>query len=168
MENITPILIIIAAIVISLVGVIGCVLPVLPGPVISFGAVLLVKFATDIPVSNQFLLVTGIITALVTIIDTVLPIYMPKKFGSSTVGILGATLGLIIGLFFPPVGFIIGPFLGALLFEYIKKRNPADAFVAGIGSFFGFMMGTVIKITLSMAITAWLIFKTLIPAIVTL
>jgi hypothetical protein len=90
---------------------------------------------------------------------------MPRKFGSSTLGIMGATVGLIVGLFFPPFGFIIGPFIGALLFEYIKKQNAADAIIAGFGSFFGFMVGTVLKISIAVAITAWLIFKALIPAI---
>jgi len=165
MENITPILIILAAITFSLIGIAGCVLPIIPGPVISYGCLLLVKFTTDITVSNQLLLVTGIICAVVTIADTILPIYMPRKFGSSTLGVMGATAGLIVGLFFPPFGFIIGPFIGALLFEYIKKRNTADAIVAGIGSFFGFMVGTVLKISIAVAITAWLIFKALIPSI---
>ncbi len=165
MENITPILIIITAIIISLVGVIGCVLPVLPGPLISFGAMLLVKFATEIPVSNQLLLIFGIITLVITVTDTVLPIYMPKKFGSSGTGIFGATLGLIIGLFFPPAGFIIGPFIGALLGEFLKTRDTSSALVAGIGTFIGFMLGTILKLGLSVVITGWLIIKALVPAI---
>lgn len=165
METITPILIIIAAIIISLVGVVGCVLPVLPGPLISFAAVLLVKFATDIPVSSNLILIFGIITLIVTITDSVLPIYMPKKFGSSGMGILGATLGLIIGLFFPPAGFIIGPFIGALCGEFVKTKNTADSLVAGIGTFIGFMLGTVLKLGLSVVITGWLVMGALLPAI---
>lgn len=165
MENFTPILIVATAIIISLVGIIGCIVPVLPGPVFSFAAVLLVKFTTDIPVTNQLLLVFGIITAIVTVVDTILPIYMPKKFGSSKMGIFGATLGLIIGLFLPPLGFIIGPFIGALAGEFLKTKNTANSLVAGIGTFIGFMLGTVLKLGLSMAITAWLIVKALVPAI---
>lgn len=165
MEHLTPILIIIAAIIVSLVGVIGCILPVLPGPLISFASVLLVKFATDIPVSNSLLLVFGIITLIVTLTDTILPIYMPKKFGSSGMGIFGATLGLIIGLFFPPVGFIIGPFIGALCGEFVKTKKTADSLVAGIGTFIGFMLGTVLKLVLSVVITGWLIARVLLPTI---
>jgi hypothetical protein len=165
METIIPILIAAAAIIISLVGIIGCIVPVLPGPLISFGALLLVRFTTDIAVSNQLLLVFGVITAIVTVVDTVLPIYMPKKFGSSKTGIFGATLGLIIGLFFPPFGFIIGPFIGALAGEFLKTRNTANSLVAGIGTFIGFMLGTVLKLGLSMSITAWLIVRALVPAI---
>ena len=113
------IIIAIIATMISLIGIAGCILPVLPGPLISYGSLLLVKFSTNAQIANQTLIIFGIITAIVTVADTVLPIYMPKKFGSSTLGILGATLGLIAGLFFPPFGFIIGPFIGALLFEYL-------------------------------------------------
>ena len=159
----TEIIVAIIAILISLAGIAGCILPVLPGPLISYGSLLLVKFATNAPIPNQILLIFGIITVIVTITDTVLPIYMPKKFGSSSLGIIGATIGLIAGLFFPPLGFIIGPFIGALLFEYFKKRKAADAFVAGIGTFIGFMVGTVLKIAISIAITAYLFIKVLIP-----
>jgi len=165
MENIIPILIVVAAITISIVGIIGCVLPILPGPIISFAALLLVKFTTEIPVSNKLLLILGIITTIVSILDYILPLYMPKKFGSSNWGIAGATIGLIIGLFFPPFGFILGPFLGAMACEYYTKRQAADALVAGLGSFFGFMIGTVMKIGISVVITGWLIIKALIPAI---
>ncbi len=164
MENITLILIIVVAIIISLVGVVGCVLPVLPGPLISFGAVLLVKFTTEIPVSQQLLMIFGTITLVVTIIDTILPLYMPKKFGSSGMGIFGATLGLIIGLFFPPVGFIVGAFIGALCGEFVKTKDTASSLVAGLGTFIGFMLGTVLKLGLSVTITGWLILKALLPA----
>jgi len=160
-----PVLIVSIAIVISLIGVVGCLLPVLPGPLLCYAALLLVRFTTDIPVAWQLLALFGGITAIVLVLDTVLPLYMPRKFGSSGWGIAGATVGLIIGLFFPPIGFIIGPFIGALAFEYYKCRNAADAIVAGIASFFGFMIGTVIKIALCLAITGWLIVRALIPAI---
>ena len=161
----TEIIIAIIAIIISLLGIAGCILPILPGPLISYGSLLMVKFATDTQISNQILIIFGLTTAIVTVADTVLPIYMPKRFGSSALGVIGATIGLIAGLFFPPFGFIIGPFIGALLFEYFKKKNAAEAFVAGIGSFFGFMVGTVLKIALSITITAYLVIKVLIPLI---
>ncbi|MFO7937942.1 MAG: DUF456 domain-containing protein [Kiritimatiellia bacterium] len=168
MENIIPIFIILVAIIISLTGIMGCILPVLPGPLISFAAMLLVCFTTDIPVSTQLLVTLGIITALVTVVDNLLPLYMPKKFGSSGMGVFGAACGLIIGLFFPPSGFIIGPFIGALLGEFVKTKNSADSFIAGIGTFIGFMLGTVLKLGLSMIITGWLIIKALLPAIASL
>ncbi len=163
--DLLQLLIIGIAIIISLIGVVGCLLPVLPGPLLSYAALLLVRFATDIPVSWQLLAVFGAVTLFVSVVDTILPLYMPKKFGSSGWGITGATVGLLIGLFLPPLGFIIGPFIGALAFEYAKSRDAANAFVAGLGSFFGFMIGTVIKIALCLAVTGWLIVRALIPAI---
>ena len=93
---------------------------------------------------------------------------MPKKFGSSGWGITGASVGMLVGLFFPPFGFIIGPFLGAFALEYYKKRKAADAFIAGVGSFIGFMVGTVVKVGLCLAITGWLVVRALVPAIGTL
>jgi uncharacterized protein len=168
MNDIIPVGIVLLAIIISVIGIIGCILPVLPGPAISFAALLLVKFATDIPLRPGVLLIFGILALAVTLLDNLLPLYMPARFGSSGWGIAGATAGLIVGLFFPPLGFIVGPFLGAFALEYCKGRRAGDAFVAGVGSFVGFMVGTVVKIGLALAITGWLIVKALIPAVAAL
>ncbi len=160
--------IVLLAIVISLIGVIGCILPVLPGPAISFASLLLVKFAAGTAVSSRVLLIFGVITLGVSLLDNLLPLYMPRRFGSTGWGVAGATAGLIVGLFFPPFGFIVGPFLGAFAFEYSTKRKAGDAFVAGVGSFVGFMAGAVVKIALSLVITGWLIVNALIPAVAAL
>lgn len=155
----TLICIIAAATLLSLVGIVGCILPVVPGVLFSYGALLLVRFTTDIQISNKVLISLGVMTAVVSIVDTMLPIYLPKKFGSSSFGLAGATIGLIIGLFFPPLGLIVGPLIGAFVLEYLKTKKAGDALVAGIGSFFGFMIGTVLKIALSVTITAFIIIK---------
>ncbi|MDD2598528.1 MAG: DUF456 domain-containing protein [Kiritimatiellae bacterium] len=159
MENITVILIIAAAVLLSLFGIIGCILPAMPGVLFSYGALLLLWFTTDVQISNKVLIIFGLLTAVVSVVDTVLPIYLPKKFGSSSYGVAGATIGLIVGLFFPPLGLIIGPLIGAFALEYFKSRKAGDALVAGIGSFFGFMIGTVLKISLSVTITAFILIK---------
>ena len=152
-------LIILAAISLSLIGIAGCILPILPGPLFSYGALLLLRFATDLPVSNRILVIFGVLTVVVSVADTLLPIYLPKQFGSSSYGVAGAMFGLIAGLFFPPFGFIIGPLIGAFVLEYLKSRKAGDALVAGVGSFFGFMIGAVLKIALSITITAFIVIK---------
>lgn len=159
MENITLILIFSAAILLSVVGIVGCILPAMPGVLFSYGALLLVRFAADVPISNKVLIIFGVMTAVISIVDTILPIYLPKKFGSSSYGVAGATIGLLGGLFFPPLGLIVGPLIGAFALEYLKSRKAGDALVAGIGSFFGFMVGTVLKTALSITITAFIIIK---------
>jgi len=163
MEYLFTMLIVCAAIILSIVGIAGCVLPILPGPLISFAALLLIRFTTDIAISTEVLIFFGAATLLVTLIDNLLPIFMPFKFGSSGWGIFGAGCGFLLGLFFPPLGFIIGAFIGAIVMELLKKGMLGEALVAGIGSFIGFMVGTIAKVALSMAITGWLIVKALKP-----
>jgi uncharacterized protein len=163
MNEFLTLLIVSTAVLISLIGLLGCVLPILPGPVISFVALLLVKYTTDVEVSTRTLFFFGSLTVLVTLLDSILPIYMPRSFGASGWGVTGASAGLLIGLFFPPLGFIFGALIGAFLLEMIRQRGLVEALIAGLGSFIGFAIGTVAKVALAGAITGWLIFKALLP-----
>ena len=97
------------------------------------------------------------ITAAVTALDYVVPIYGTKKFGGTKRGVWGSTIGLLVGLFFfPPFGIIIGPFVGAFLGEMStgKTTNKA-ALRSAFGSFVGFLAGTLLKLIAS-AWMAWL------------
>jgi hypothetical protein len=144
------ILLLILGIVLIIGGIIGCILPILPGPPISYGGLLLVHFAEKWQFTAQTLLILGLITVLVTILDYFVPIWGTKRFGGSKAGINGSTVGLILGLlFFPPLGMIIGPFVGAVIGEMIAKNDTATALRSGFGSFIGFLMGTGMKLATS-------------------
>ena len=145
------------------VGVLGSLLPILPGPPISYAGILLLHFSRFAQYGTRFLILFGALTAIVAVLDYVVPIWGTKKFGGSKYGTWGATIGVLIGLFFGPFGIIIGPFLGAVLGEIIYGKKTNEAFRAGFGSFIGFVTGTLMKLMLSIVL-AFYFFKELIAA----
>ncbi|WP_242131370.1 DUF456 domain-containing protein [Aestuariivivens marinum] len=127
-------------------GIIGSFLPILPGPLTSWVGLLIVHFTEGIPMNTSFLVITLITALLIWVLDYIIPAIGTKRFGGSRLGMIGTTLGLIIGLFTPiPGGIIIGPFLGALVGELINRNDSKIAFKAAFGSFIGFLTSTFIK-----------------------
>jgi uncharacterized protein len=148
-------LIIIIGFLLIIAGILGCLLPVLPGPPLSFAGVLLQQLRPDEnPFTLKFLVIWGLITLAVTLLDYLLPVLGAKKYGGSREGVYGSVFGLLIGLFFfPPLGIIIGPFTGALLGEIISGKKGKDALRASFGSFIGFLTGTAAKLVVSGILT---------------
>lgn len=133
-----------------MVGILGCLLPVLPGPPISYIGLLLLHFTRFADFSSTFLLTWACIVIIVTVLDYIVPIWGTKKFGGSKSGMWGAAIGLVAGIFFlPPIGIIAGPFAGAFIGEALTGKNSKDAFRAGLGSFLGFLAGVGIKLAAS-------------------
>ncbi len=140
-----------------LLGLAGCILPALPGPPLSYVALLLLQVTPYADYSTRFLIITAAVATVVTALDYFLPIWGTKRWGGSKAGAIGAILGLILGLFFPPVGFIIGPFLGAVVAELIIGRDSNTALRAGFGSFVGFLVGTGMKLAVCLVFTYYFI-----------
>jgi uncharacterized protein len=136
----------IIGIVLMLGGMVGCFLPVLPGPPLSFIALLILQLRSEPPFTANFLIVWGLIAAAVTALDYIIPSYGTKKFGGSSYGIWGCNIGLLLGLWAGPVGMLLGPFLGAFIGEMMAANNSEKALKAAFGSFMGFIAGTVIKL----------------------
>ena len=114
---------IIFAFLFLVVGLLGSVVPALPGPPLSYIGLLLLQWSGRGGFSVPFLIVWAVITVVVTIMDNVLPAVMTKKFGGSKMSVIGSVIGLIIGMiFFAPIGLILGPFLGAFAGELINNR----------------------------------------------
>ena len=154
------ILVIVAALLIVF-GLLGCIIPIIPGPPLSFGGLLILHFTKWGPINSDLLLWLGIAAAVVTVLDYVFPIWATKKFGGSKRGIWGSTIGLIVGLFFfPPLGIIIGPFIGAFIGEITANQSQRNAMKSAIGSFIGFLLGTGFKFAVS-GITTYHFFKEL-------
>ena len=134
-------------------GIIGCFLPVLPGPPLSFGALLILQATHFGNATHKLLWILGGLAVLVTVLDYVIPVWGTKKWGGSKAGVTGATIGLIIGLFLGPIGIIAGPFLGAVVGELTIGKTSHQALKSGIGSLIGFLLGTALKFALSLSIT---------------
>ena len=131
-----------------LAGLLGTVLPVIPGPPLSFAGLLVLHFSEWTEYSVEFLVVMAVLAAVVSVLDYVVPVWGTKKLGGSDAGIRGSTIGLIAGIFvFPPLGLILGPILGAFVAELLRDRNDlGKALKSGFGSLLGFLMGTGIKL----------------------
>lgn len=147
MEPILNISILIVGFILIIIGIIGSVLPVLPGPTLSWVGLLLIFFHQDIPVNYTIIIVTGIIAIGINILDYIIPSQTVKKYGGSKYAIWGTNIGLLLGLFFPPLGFLIGAFIGAFIGQmYFNSQDQKTAFKVAIGSFIGFITGTFMKL----------------------
>jgi uncharacterized protein YqgC (DUF456 family) len=156
----------VAAFLFLLVGLVGSVVPALPGPPLSYVGLLLLQWSGRGGFSTAFLVLWAGITIAVTVMDNFLPAWMTKRFGGSRMAVIGSVLGLIAGmLFFAPIGILVGPFLGALAGELINSRvkrkeidstevetadgNSGGKFKAlkvAFGAFLAFIVGTGAKL----------------------
>lgn len=149
-------------IILLLLGIAGAILPVLPGPPLNYGALLLLHATAKYQFTGRFLLIWAVITILVYALDYLIPAWGTKKFGGSKQGVWGSIFGLLVGLIlFPPIGIILGPFIGAVLGELIGGKTSTQALRSGFGSFVGFLTGTLLKLIASGLMT-WYFFKELI------
>ena len=138
-------LVFIAALFIIL-GIIGSLLPVLPGPITSWIGLLILHLTDAITMNWTFLIITLLIAVFIWVLDYIIPAIGTKRFGGSKYGMIGTSLGLIVGLLSPiPFGIIIGPFIGAFIGELINKSDSQTALKAAFGSFLGFLTSTFIK-----------------------
>jgi uncharacterized protein YqgC (DUF456 family) len=134
----------------AVAGIIGSVVPVLPGPPLSYAGLILLQVSSRHPFTVAFLVTYAIITILVSAVDFIIPVYSAKKYSSSRLGAWGSAVGLLSGLFFfPPFGIIIGAVAGAFLGELVSGRRGGSALRAAAGSLAGLLAGSVIKIALS-------------------
>lgn len=148
------ILLIVLGIILLIIGLAGCVLPVLPGPPLSYAALLLLHFTKAHQFTEETLILWAVVAIGVTVIDNLIPIWGAKKYGGSRKAIWGSLLGLLVGLFaFPPIGILIGPFLGAFIGELIEGKDTAAALRSGFGTFVGLMGGMILKLMCSGLIT---------------
>jgi uncharacterized protein len=139
--------------ILLIVGIIGCILPVIPGPAISFSSLLLLQLKSTQPFTSEFLIWFGVIMIIVTALDYIVPAYGTKKLGGSKSGIRGSIVGLVLGIFFfPPIGIIIGPFIGAVVGELMIGKSSNVAFRSGLGSFIGFLTSTLLKLIYSFVV----------------
>ena len=142
----------IIALVLGIIGIIGSVVPGLPGPPVGWAGMLMAFLAkgTDKagdPMSMKLLLVWLVIMIVVSVMDYTIPSYFTKMTGGSKYASRGCIAGLILGMFFTPVGMIGGALIGAFLSEFIwADKGVWSSFKATVGAFLGFLCGTGVKL----------------------
>ena len=135
------------AIICGIIGLLGAIVPVLPGTIISYAGLLCISFSSYSELSITTLVVWGVIAVAVIVMDYILPGYFSKKFGGTKAGVIGATVGTIAGIFFGPLGIILGPFVGAVAGELLaEKLTFEEALKVGFGSMMSFLVGTLFKL----------------------
>ena len=140
----------IISIILMLLGLLGCILPALPGPPVSYIGFILLHFTDKVQFSTTQILVLLLLVVIAQIIDYFIPILGSKYSGGTKWGSWGAFIGSIVGLLFLPWGLILGPFLGAVVGELIGDADMKSALRSGTGALLGFLFGTILKLTLCM------------------
>lgn len=149
------------AVVLVVVGLLGIVLPALPGTVLIFAGLLLAAWADGFErVGAGTIVALGILTVASYFVDIATMALGMRRLGTTRRAAAGAALGAIVGLFFGLPGLIVGPFVGAVLGELTTERDLGDAGRAGVAAWIGFLIGTAVKVGLAFAmvgifLTAW-------------
>ena len=139
-------------------GLLGCVIPVIPGPALSYAAVLLLLPSRFAPSSGACVLF-GAGCAVVLVLDYVVPALGAKKFDCSRWGVAGSIVGTVVGMFFGLWGLIAGPFLGAVAGELMSGRKLSASLRGGFGAFLGFVSGVLLKVVYCIACAGWCIYS---------
>ena len=148
------ILIIVFSIILLILGVIGSILPIVPGPPLSFVGLLLLHLFTPFVMQEDYLFLFGIAAAMITFLDYWLQVYSVKLFGGGKASTIGVIIGILVGVFiFPPVGVLVGPFLGAYIGAIVESDfDLVKSFKIAFGSLIGFLGGTVLKFVYSIIV----------------
>ncbi len=155
-------ILIIGAIVCAIIGILGAVVPGLPGPPVSWVALLLLFFMPACEMTTAYLIVMGVAAAIITVIDYVVPGAITKRMGGTKGGTWGCNIGLVvslIGLPFGPTGIlgvIFWPFVGAYIGEIINKQTSGKALQSAIGALLGLLTGTVIKLIYGIIVAVYI------------
>jgi len=149
---------IILALIFIIAGIVGCIVPGLPGPPLNLIGLILLTYVSGMGnIHWGFWVFYGIITTFIVILDYILPVWGTKKLGGSKRGVLGAAIGLFFGIFFSfglgPFGIILFPFVGAVIGELTTQKELKDAMKAGVGALFGILVSTVGKLSVALIIT---------------
>ncbi len=142
---------IIIGILLIFLGLIGSFIPVIPGPITAWVALFILHQTSFLSSDFTFLAITFSVAIGVFILDYFIPIIGAKKFGGTKSGIIGATLGLLVGLIFlGPLGIFLGTFSGAFVGELIHDPNEKrTALKAATGSLIGFLTGVFLKFSVT-------------------
>ena len=147
-------LLVVAALLIA-IGLWGIIFPAMPGAPLIFAGLVVAAWAEDFQYAGTGTIVTLAVLAMLTYIaDIIAGAFGAKKFGASSRAMWGAAVGAIVGIFFGPLGIILGPFVGALVGELTVRRELYAAGMSGIGATLGLLLGAIAKFTLAFMMLA--------------
>ena len=153
---------IVLAIILCITGIIGSVVPGLPGPPLSWVGVLLAYLSHKLggaDMSMTSVLIWLGVTVVVSVLDYTIPARFAKLAGGTKAGSTGATIGMILGLFLTPIGMIPCSLLGAFLAEWLQEnKSIGGALKSAVGTFIGFMLGSGLKIIASGTMLFYILF----------
>jgi uncharacterized protein YqgC (DUF456 family) len=139
-------------------GIAGVVLPAIPGSALLVVGAVLVAWAEGFTrVSGWTVALCAAIGVAIWIVDLAAGILGAKAFGASRWAVLGAALGLLVGMFLGLPGIILGPAVGAIALEYARDPNFGRALKAGVGAFLGFVLGSAVKVSLAFVLVGVLV-----------
>jgi len=148
---------------IVIIGLVGTIVPVLPGIPVMLAGLVLAAWSTDFePVGWGTLTVLAVLTAISILIDFVASAFGAKSLGASPRAFWGATLGAVIGMFFGLVGIILGPFIGAVAAEFSGGHGMHQAGRSGYGVWIGMIIGTAAKLAIAFLMLGIFLMKYLI------
>lgn len=146
------IVLIIISFLLVILGIVGSFIPIIPSPISGWLGLLILHQASFLEAQYYFLAITFAIAISVFILDYFIPTIGAKKFGGSNAGVIGSTIGLVIGIFlFGPIGILFGSFFGALIGELtVNINNMRIALLAAIGTLIGYLGGVLLKLSVSL------------------
>jgi uncharacterized protein YqgC (DUF456 family) len=138
------------AAILVLLGVLGTVLPVLPGVLLVFGGLFLAAWAQDFTrVGWVGLTIIGVLALFAFLADFIASLLGAKRVGASPKALIGAAIGGFIGVFFGLPGILLGPFLGAVIGELLAQGGFKQAAKVGVGTWLGLLLAAVAKLVIA-------------------
>jgi hypothetical protein len=154
----------VVAVLLILIGIAGVVLPALPGVVFVFGGILLAAWIDDFTrIGVWTVVILGVLAAIAFVIDYVASTVAARRAGASKLGLVGAALGTVLGIFTGFIGLLFMPLVGAAIGEYLAQRDALRAGQIGVATWIGLLVGTVLKLAIVFTMVGVFIAALLIP-----
>lgn len=141
--------------VLMMAGLAGAVLPMLPGTPLIFAGALLYAYATDFEtIGLGRLALLAVLAAVSSALEYIAGALGARKFGGSRAAVIGALIGAVVGLAWPPFGLLVGPLVGAIAGEFMRTRELAGSVRAGMGTALGVIAGVLSHFALAVVMVA--------------
>ena len=137
--------------ILILLGLAGSILPILPGPPLSFIGLFLLALLKHFspPLTPTLVIILAIVTIIAIVMDYIIPLMGAKRYGASKWGVWGSVLGMAIGIFWSPFAMLVGAFIGAVVAEWLIGKKKGEALRAGWGVVMGTLFATILRLGVS-------------------